>query len=60
MSDNLERAINALKEIRDTGSRQVWQSRETENGWEKTLVKIDRSIEAEMADRALKELGITD
>lgn len=53
----LEKAIKALKEIRDTGSREVWQSREGETGWEKKLVKIDRSIEAEMAHDALKELG---
>lgn len=60
MTEQYTKAINALKEIRETGSRQVWQSRETENGWEKTLVKIDRSIEAEMAHDALTELGITD
>ena len=58
MTDKLEKAINALKDIRDTGSRQIWASKETENGWEKTLVKIDRSIEAEMANDALKELGV--
>lgn len=58
MDIKLEAAVNALKEIRETGSRHIWQSRETENGWEKTLVKIDRSIEAEMAHDALTELGI--
>lgn len=57
---NLEKAINTLKEIRETGSRQIWASKETENGWEKTLVKIDRSIEAEMAHDALTELGVND
>lgn len=60
MDINLEKAINALKDIRETGSRQIWASKETENGWEKTVVKIDRSIEAEMAHDALKELGIAD
>lgn len=60
MQDKLGKAIYALKEIRDTGSRQVWNSKETENGWEKTLVKIDRSIEAEMAHYTLTELGIED
>jgi hypothetical protein len=58
--DRLVKAINALKEIRDTGSRQIWTSKETENGWEKTLTKIDRSIEAEMAHDALTELGVND
>ena len=58
MTDLRTKAINALKEIRDTGSRQIWASKETENGWEKTLVKIDRSIEAEMAHDALTELGV--
>ena len=58
--DRLIKAINALKEIRYTGSRQIWASKETENGWEKTLTKIDRSIEAEMANDALKDLGVGD
>ena len=58
MNSQLEQAVCALKEIREAGSRQIWASKETENGWEKTLVKIDRSIEAEMAHYALTELGI--
>lgn len=58
MNSKLEQAVSALKAIRDTGSREVWQSREGATGWEKTLVKIDRSIEAEMAHDTLKELGV--
>ena len=57
MNSKLEQAVNALKAIRETGSRQIWASKETDNGWEKTLVKVDRSIEAEMAHDALTELG---
>ena len=60
MTEQYTKAINALKEIREAGSRQVWQSKETDSGWEKTLVKVDRSIEAEMAHDALTELGIKD
>lgn len=51
-------AVNALKEIREAGSRKIWQTKEGENGWEKTLIKTDRSIEAEMAHDALLALGI--
>lgn len=58
MNSKLEQAVCALKAIRDAGSREVWQSREGDEGWEKTLVKVDRSIEAEIAHDALQELGV--
>lgn len=58
MTDKLELAVKALMEIREAGSRKIWQTKEGENGWEKTLVKTDRSIEAEMAHDALISLGI--
>ena len=56
MSDKLQKAIDTLKEIREAGTRHIWKSRETEHGMQKTIVKIDMSIEAAMANDALMEL----
>lgn len=45
---------DALREIKNTGSRHVWASSEKEDGsYEKKVVKIDMSIEAMMAHDAL-------
>jgi hypothetical protein len=51
--EKIEFLLQALRDIEEVGSRHVYQSFEGENGWEKKLVKIDRSIEAEMAVHAL-------
>lgn len=45
---------DALVEIKEAGSRQVWASHEREDGtYEKRVVKIDMSIEAMTAHDAL-------
>lgn len=51
--EKVEFLLQALRDIEEVGSRHIYQSFEGENGWEKKLVKIDRSIEAEMAHDAL-------
>ena len=53
MAEN-ERLRQALRDIIDAGSRQVWQSYGNEDGtYTKTLLKVDMSIEATMALDAL-------
>jgi hypothetical protein len=51
--EKVEFLLQALRDIEEVGSRHIYQSFEGDNGWEKKLVKIDRSIEAEMAHDAL-------
>jgi hypothetical protein len=51
--EKVEFLLQALRDIEEVGSRHVYQSFEGEQGWEKKLVKIDYSIEAEIAHDAL-------
>jgi predicted ribosome quality control (RQC) complex YloA/Tae2 family protein len=51
--EKVEFLLQTLRDIEEVGTRPVYQSFEGDNGWEKKLVKIDRSIEAEMAHDAL-------
>jgi hypothetical protein len=51
--EKVEFLLQALRDIEEVGSRHVYQSFEGTDGWEKKLVKIDRSIEAMMAHDAL-------
>ena len=51
--EKVEFLLQTLRDIEEVGSRHIYQSFEGDNGWEKKLVKIDRSIEAEMAHDAL-------
>lgn len=65
MRDNMRRIADqnaiyedALREIKDTGSRQIWSSYEREDGsYEKRVVKVDMSIEAMTAHDALTKAG---
>ena len=51
--ERIEFLVQALRDIEEVGSRHIYQSFEGEQGWEKKLLKIDRSIEADMAHDAL-------
>jgi hypothetical protein len=55
--EKVEFLLQTLRDIEEVGSRHVYQSFEGVDGWEKKLVKIDRSIEAEMAHDALALYG---
>jgi len=57
MMEKTEFLLQALRDIEEVGSRHVYQSFEGKDGWEKKLVKIDRSIEAEMAHDALSSFN---
>jgi hypothetical protein len=51
-----ERLRKALREIIETGSRNVFSTYGNEDGtYTKTLIRVDRSIEAEMAHDALHQ-----
>lgn len=51
--EKVEFLVQALRDIQEVGSRPVYRSFEGENGWVKELVKVDMTIEAEMARDAL-------
>lgn len=52
--EKVEFLLQTLRDIEEVGSRHIYQSFEGEDGWVKELVKVDRSIEAEMARDALQ------
>lgn len=52
--EKLEFLLQTLHDIEEVGSRPVYRSFEGDDGWVKELVKVDRSIEAEMARDALQ------